>query len=95
MGTKDPDKIHAADWRAHFETADQMRRARWRVRSVCECCGTKLRTPLAAAIKLHGPGFSLWNRTAPCLVDGCTGHVYYEAWPPRCSSYFRLRAPEP
>jgi hypothetical protein len=83
MGTRDPDKIHAADWRRAFETVDRMRRARWRVGSLCGCCGTKLRTPLAAAIRLHGEGLSLWNRTAPCLVDGCTGRVRYEGWPMR------------
>jgi len=26
MGAKDPDKIYTTEWRAHFETAAQMRR---------------------------------------------------------------------
>lgn len=71
-----------------------MRRARWRVRSVCPVCGVRLRTPLAATIRLHGEAFSLWNRAAPCLVEGCTGQVYYEGWPPKLAGYFRLTARE-
>jgi hypothetical protein len=92
MGYKHPDSWSPVQWREHFETAQSMLTCNWRVRSVCEVCRTKLRTPLAATIRLHGPAFSLWNRRPACLVDGCTGRASYEALPPRCSKFFELKA---
>jgi hypothetical protein len=94
MGIKHPDKIAADRWRESFETVAQMRIGRWRVVRACDVCGVRLKTPLGALERLKGPGFSLWNREPACLVEGCTGHAHYEALPPRCSLFFRLRAPE-
>lgn len=91
MGTKHPDRIHASDWRAHFETPAQMRRARWRVSSVCECCAIKLRTPLAAVLSCTAK--VLAYGIASALPGGWLYRPRLLRWPPRCSGYIRLCAP--
>ena len=44
----------------------------------------------ALARALAGPGFSLWNRRAPCRKVGCGGMVEFMGKPPGCGMYRAL-----
>lgn len=91
MGARNVDRFSLRERRSKGETVADMWKERWRVRSYCESCGVRMRLNLEHVIRVNGPAFSLWDKTATCRrvldVGGCSGTVFFEACPPGAPGY--------
>ncbi|NEX91168.1 hypothetical protein [Caulobacter sp. 17J65-9] len=81
MGSTNPDRIPAIQWRRQSETLGEMRANGWRLTSRCRTCMLEMVVNLDILILLKGEDFSLWNRTAPCRRLYCPGIVDFWAVP--------------
>lgn len=100
MGTRHPDNIPLTAAYPGKASIRAMAQAGWSVICACRNCGLQLHCNLPMFERVHGPAYSLWNRTMRCPKVGClAGVMDFHAKPPMCTSYRRLvvdvKGPEP
>lgn len=77
MGTRSG-PIHVLEWRS---TLGAMHRCGTVVRWSCQTCHAWGPADLDALVERLGEDADLWDRTPPCKLAGCDGHVIFLASP--------------
>jgi hypothetical protein len=95
MGTRNPDRLSAVEWRKIAPTVRHMTQGHWRVLSICRDCKLALSVNLVLVARVAGEDLSLWNRTNPCKRHGCRGVCDFHGEPPRLGRYVLLAAEWP
>lgn len=88
-----PDKWSPSDWREHFATVRQMRKANWRAWVKCANCGGWWDLNLSRVELELGPDYSLWGRNPKCRTMLCKARASIHVLPPHVSRPFKLDGP--
>lgn len=78
------------DWRGYAPTLGDMMRRGWSLTFHCPSCRTAYKADLDKIIRLKGPNWSPWGRTAPCPKLFCEGRMALRAYAARPNCYIEI-----